>query len=319
MKDLFAKDIHALADGTEIDEVFALADAQIRPTRRGDPYLFLTFVDRTGSITGNLFNCDTVPTEYKVGDAVTVRGTYNSEYRNITIREVVRYEGDVNPEDFLRTCPRDADEMFEELNTIIGSLQNPHLKELLGTVFGNPKIQEKFKSWPAAKDVHQNYLGGLLEHTLAVTRLCQEYAGSYDVDRDLLVAGAMLHDIGKLEQLAVGLTVEYTDVGSLFGHLILGYRLVYNAIGTIQDFPTELRNKLLHIIVSHHGTEEWGAAVKPMTTEAFLVFTADFTDARANRYQDLIRQQRPLEGNITARKDYYLETRIYAPKPEEEQ
>ena len=318
MKDLFVEDIHGLADGTEIDEVFALADVQVRPTRYGDPFLSLRFADRTGSIAGVIFNCDTVPTEYKAGDAVVVRGTYNSEYGNIAVREVASYEGDVNPEDFLRTCPRDADEMFAELTTIIDSLQNSHLKELLGTVFGNPKIQEKFKSWPAAKDVHQGYLGGLLEHTLAVTRLCDEYAGSYDVDRDLLVAGAMLHDIGKLEQLAAGLTVGYTDVGSLFGHLILGYRFVYSAIRTIREFPSELRDKLLHIIVSHHGREEWGAAVKPMTTEAFLVSAADFTDARANRYQDLIRQQRPLESNISSR-DYYLEARVYAPKPEEEQ
>jgi len=318
MKDLFVKDIHELADGTEIDDVFALNDAERRTTRYGDPFLSLRFADRTGSITGVIFNCDTVPTEYKVGDAVTVRGTYNSEYRNIGIREVVRYDGDVSPEDFLESCPRDPKEMFEVLTTIIESLENSHLRELLLTIFGNSTIQEKFKRWPAAKLVHQSYLGGLLEHTLAVTRLCQEYAGSYDVDRDLLVAGAMLHDIGKLEELAVGLTVDQTNAGGLFGHLILGYRFVHNAIRTAQDFPTELRNKLLHIIVSHHGRVEWGAAVPPMTTEAFLVAIADMTDARANRYQDLIRQQRPLESSIGP-KDYFLETRVYAPKPEEEQ
>lgn len=317
MKSLYVTDVRQLPGDRPITEVlFAVANMEIRMAATGVPYLALTLADRTGSIPGLIFDCDTIPTEYNIGDAVSVWGTFSRRYNNINIQQVTKYSGPIDPDDFLEKCPKDIDQMYVELLKIAGSIENPHLKALLFDVFLDDDIKEKFKAWPAAQQAHQAYIGGLIEHTLAVTSLCEKSAELYDVDRDLLIAGALLHDIGKLRELDCGLVLKYTDVGSLLGHSLLGSFIVRDKISNIEDFPEQLSNSLLHIIVTHHGRREWGAVVEPMTLEAFLVFIADYEDAKASRYQKLIQEQGPLEQNISP-KDYFLGTAVYAPKVEE--
>ena len=208
--------------------------------------------------------------------------------------------------------------MLGELSGTISSLGNAPLKRLLLDVFSDNEVREKLRSWPAAQVRHHAYIGGLLAHTLTVAKLGQRSAEFYDVDKELLVAGALLHDIGKIQEFDCGLTIVYTDKGNLLGHTILGSSLVRDKISAIPSFPERLSWQLLHIIGSHHGKREWGAIVEPMTLEAFLVFISDYADSRAVRYQTLIQEQRPLEQNISPW-DSTLETRVYAPKFEEGQ
>lgn len=319
MKSLYAADIRQFPGDRPISEgLFAVAGMEIRIAATGVPFLSLTLMDRTGTIAGLLFDCDSIPTEYNIGDAVLVWGTFSRRYNNINLQQVTKYSGSLDRDDFLARCSKDIDEMWVELLQIIASIKNSYLKDLLLYIFLNEDIEGKFKTWPAAQEVHHPYIGGLLEHTLTVARLCEQSGQLYEVDRDLLVTGALLHDIGKLQELDCELTITYNDIGGLLGHSLLGCFFVKDKILGIKDFPEQLGQCLLHIIASHHGKPEWGAIVGPMTLEAFLVYIADDTDAKANRYRTLIEQQGTLEQNIGPR-DYFLGTRVYAPKVVEEE
>ena len=319
MKSLYVDDMRQWTGDRPINEgLFVVAGIEIRTATTGAPYLSLTLVDRTGSIPGLVFDCDRIPTHYNMGDAVLVQGNFNRRFNNINLQQVSKYTGSIDRSDFLATCSKDIDEMWQQLVQSIASIKKSCLKDLLSGIFLDEDVTERFKTWPAAKEVHHPYIGGLLEHTLTVTRICEQSCQLYDVDGDLLLAGALLHDIGKLQELHCELTITYTDIGGLFGHSLLGCFFVKDKILQIGDFPEQLCQSLLHIIASHHSKQEWGAIVAPMTLEAFLVSVADYTDARANRYGILIEQQRPLEQSIGAR-DYYLDAKVYAPKIIEEE
>ena len=318
MKSIYAVDIRSLPNGQLVEgAILALAEQEIKTTRAGDPYVHLTLKDKTGSISANIFDQGTLSTEYGVGDPLVVSGAFSRDYNNINVGRVTKYIGQIDLEDFIPSSARDKDEMYAELMAVAESLTDVHLRTLVRGVFSEPDIAGKFKTWPAAKEVHHVCVGGLLEHTLAVVKLCEASSALYDVNRDLLIAGAMLHDIGKLQELEADLVVTYTDSGSLYGHTLLGANFVRDRIVTVSDFPHQLRDSLLHIIVSHLGKKEWGAVVEPMTLEAFLMHAADNTDAKANRYWTLIEQQSQLEQNVGSR-DYFLGTPIFAPKPQGE-
>ncbi len=317
MKSIYAADIRSLPTGQLVDAaILALAEQEIKTTKGGDPYVHLTLKDKTGSVSANIFDQGTLSTEYGVGDPLVVSGVFSQDYNNISVGRVTKYVGQIDPEDFIPSSARDKDEMYSELMAVAESLTDVHLQTLVCGVFSEPDIAGKFKTWPAAKKVHHVCVGGLLEHTLAVVKLCEATAALYDVNKDLLIAGAVLHDIGKLEELDSRLVVTYTDVGSLYGHTLLGANFVRDRIVTVSDFPDQLRDGLLHIIVSHLGKREWGAVVEPMTLEAFLMHAADNMDAKANRYRTLIEQQTQLEQNVGSR-DFFLGTAIFAPKPQE--
>jgi len=319
MKSLYVADIRQWPGDRPVTEgLFAVAGIEIRIAATGAPFLSLTLMDRTGTIAGLIFDCGSILTEYKIGDAVLIWGNFNRRFSNINLQQVATYTGSLDRDDFLVRCSKDMDEMWVELLQIIASIKTSYLKDLLLDIFLDKDIEGKFKTWPAAQEVHHPYIGGLLEHTLAVARVCEQSGQLYEIDRDLLVAGALIHDIGKLQELDCELIITYTDIGVLLGHSLLGCFFARDRILSAKDFPEQLGQGLLHIIASHHGKSEWGAIVESMTLEAFLVSIADDTDAKANRYQTLIDQQRPLEQSVGAR-DYFLGTRVYAPKVVEEE
>ena len=291
----------------------ALDDVEVRTAATGAPYLSLALTDMTGSIKGVLFDQGTIPVNLSSGEPVLVSGVFNKDYNNINVRRIEPHTGNVDLDDFLATSSRNKDEMYGELLETVAAVSNLYLRQLLLDIFTDPEIGTKFRVWPGAKQVHHAFTGGLLEHTLAVVKLCETSVTLYNVDRDLTIAGALLHDIGKLQELDLKLTVTMTDIGNLHGHSILGANFVRDRMARVADFPDGLREQLLHIIQSHHGEPEWGAITKPMTLEALLVYMGDNTDAKANRYQRLIHQQEPLEESVSAR-DYFLGTRVYAPK-----
>ena len=314
MKSLYVADIEKLSSGQPVENaLFALDDVEARTAATGAPYLSLALTDITGSIRGVMFDQGTLPAGIGPGDPVAVSGVFNKDYNNINVRRIVQYAGDIEVDDFLATSSRDKDEMYGALLEIVGSMGNNHLRALLLSIFQDPAIESKLKIWPGAKQIHHAFTGGLLEHTLAVVKLCDTSVTLYDVDRDLTIAGALLHDIGKLQELDLKLTVTLTDSGNLHGHSILGANFVRDTMAGVAGFPDGLGEQLLHIILSHHGEPEWGAVTRPKTLEALLVFMADNTDAKANRYQALIQQQRPLEQSVSSR-DYFLGTAVYAPQ-----
>ena len=314
MKSLYVADIEKFPTGQPVVRaLFALDEVEVKTAATGAPYLSLALTDITGSIRGVVFDQGTLSAEISPGNAVSVSGVFNRDYNNINVRSIEKHTGTLDVDDFLATSSRNKEEMYQELLETVATIKNPHLQTLLSSIFTDPEIETKFKVWPGAKQIHHAFTGGLLEHTLAVVKLCYTSVTLYDVDRDLTIAGALLHDIGKLQELDLKLTVTLTDIGSLHGHSILGANFVRDRMAGVADFPGKLREQLLHIIQSHHGELEWGAITKPMTLEALLVYLADNTDAKANRYQTLIHRQMPLGENVSSR-DPFLGTAVYAPK-----
>ncbi|MEE8442392.1 MAG: HD domain-containing protein [Dehalococcoidia bacterium] len=313
MKSLYIADVENFSTGQPVSRaLFAMDDVEVKTSATGAPYLRLTLADITGSLSAVMFDQETIPAGIAAGEPVLVSGVFSKDYNNIQVRHLEQYTGKIDSDDFLATSSRGKDEMYDVLVGTVAEVSNPHLRQLLSDIFNEPETAAKLKIWPGAKTIHHSFTGGLLEHTLAVVKLCETSVTLYDVDKDLTIAGALLHDIGKLQELELKLTVTYTDVGSLHGHSILGANLVRDRIAGVAGFPDQLREQLLHIILSHHGELEWGAITKPMTLEAFLVFMSDNTDAKANRYQHLIHQQMPLKENVGNR-DNILDIRVYAP------
>jgi 3'-5' exoribonuclease len=182
--------------------------------------------------------------------------------------------------------PADSDNQVGELVAVVASVKNPHLSALLGGFFGSGSgTLQIFSEAPASMQMHSNYRGGLLEHSLKVAAICDSMARQYpSVDRELLLAGALLHDIGKVRELEIGTSIEVSNEGMFLGHIAIGERMVGEAIASIEGFPKEMELKLLHMILSHHGRKEWGSPKEPQTPEALLLHLADMADSQVFQY-----------------------------------
>ncbi len=196
--------------------------------------------------------------------------------------------GEFDVRDFIRVSKRNPDEMMKELNEIINSIKNEDIKKLVNTFFGDPNFVRRFKYSPGAMYKHHGWLHGLLEHTLTVTKIAIDAAKNYpEVDRDLVIAGAILHDIGKVEEIEYGLTIKVSDYGNLIGHITIGAMMAANRFKDI-DAPEELKQKLVHIIISHHSIPSFGSPKSPEFPEAMIVAKADDMDAQVTRMIELI-------------------------------
>jgi 3'-5' exoribonuclease len=305
-----------LVPGQRVQAAFAvrskaLAEFRNKPGR----YLSLVLGDRTGELPGRAWdNAEELAGLFEVGDVVEVVGRMD-EYQG-ALQIIVSKLRRLDPEhfdarDFLRVSARDPEEMLAELQGVLDSVQNPHLRGLLGCFFEEPDFLVRFADAPGAKAVHHACLGGLLEHTLSVVALCGELAARHpEVDRDLLVAGALLHDLGKLEELTWGVTIDYTDRGRFLGHTVLSDRLICEALGTRPDFPELLAQLLRHIVLSHHGQREWGAPVVPLTSEACALHYADNLDARVQQFLE-VREREGAPGKSWSEYHRLLERYLY--------
>ncbi|MBI2918626.1 MAG: HD domain-containing protein [Chloroflexi bacterium] len=290
--------------------LFAVAQAEVRQARNGEPFMYLRLSDRTNAVDARQFERAELPGGVAPGEVVRVTGSYSSGY-GIRIDHVERYTGQVNFEDFLPPCPKDSVQLGQELKRVLATIEDPWLSKLLAKFMAD--AWEDFQKWPGAVEVHHAYVGGLLEHTLSVVRLLDTYATLYGVNRDLLLVGGVFHDVGKLDELACKATVLYTDAGNLFGHTYLGAQRLERYATHVEGFPEALQAQLCHMVLSHHGNLEWGAVVTPMTLEAFLLHIADYTDTRAHRYGAIAEAQRE-KGLTFGQRDRYLETRVYSPR-----
>lgn len=286
MKEQYVRD---LVEGARVDSVFTLRSRDIRSARTGDPFLSLEIADCTGSIGGVMFRPTASDEALPVGSVIRLRGSVSS-YRG-TRRIAVESFSPVashDPEDLLAGGLRPRSEMLEELRATVRRIGDRRLRGLARTVFGAPGFIDRFAICPGSVGDHHAYVGGLLEHTLAVAGLCTALARAYPhVDGDLLLTSALLHDVGKVDALRYDTAFDHTEAGRLLGHVVLGERVISRAFDSMQSPPpVEVGMRLLHAVLTHHGRPERGVQGHPCSIEALLLNKADQLDAEASVFME---------------------------------
>lgn len=292
MKDQFVQD---LKESTTVASDFVVCRKEVRVARSGCRYLALELGDRTGFVDARLFDRALEVAEmFSEGDFVSVRGKIE-QYRGrreVVIKELIVLDpAAIDPTDFVRSGLKPPDETLGFLEFLVGEVYNRYLGTLLRSFLADETFMEKFQAAPAAKAYHHAYLGGLIEHSVSVATLCEHAAQQYpQVDKDLLVTAAILHDIGKIDELEYGTRIEYSDEGKFIGHLIIGERMLTERIERIDGFPEELALRLRHAILSHHGELEWGSPKRPSTLEALILHHVDNLDAKVAGFGEIVRR-----------------------------
>lgn len=303
------------AEGTRVSTSLVVLSKEMRATRSGDAFLTFEFSDRTGKMPGVCFRPSAAATEIPVGAVASVAGVV-TRYRGVKRISVdsIAPCGAYAAEDYLGRGPRPTEELVDELRTLAGSVRQPGLKRLLRAVFGDKEFFERFSVCPASQGYHHAYLGGLIAHTVAVASHCRWLADVYPrADRDLLVAAALLHDVGKVDELAFDAGIGYTDSGRLLGHVMLGSQRIRGAALKCGRLDPELLMRLEHAVLSHHGELEWGAPKRPSTIEALLLHHADNLDAKAAGFSELLGGALAAQESWTDASNLFRRP-LYAPK-----
>jgi len=283
-----ARYVKEFAEGARVDAALVLRSKEMRTARTGEAYLSVQLADKTGSIRGVHFAPGSTAMAVPVGAVVDVRGRITTfrNSRQIAI-ESLRPAVSWNAEDLMSASPRPEGELVSEFSALVKSVRHARLRALLREVFGNRSFFERFMRCPGSQSYHHAYLGGLLEHTISVADQCAVIAHRYDgVDRDLLVACALLHDVGKVDELSYDTAFGYTDEGRLLGHVVLGARAVREAAKRA-GVPDALLIRLEHAMLSHHGELEWGSPKRPSTIEALVLHHVDNLDAKAAGFSQI--------------------------------
>jgi 3'-5' exoribonuclease len=299
---LFVADIQA---DQEVTSTFIVADKQMRLARSGKPFLTLKLVDKSGEITGRIWErAAEINTAIPAKGVVAVRARSEKfrEELQLHIQEIVAVPLDqVDAADFLPVCPLDLQELWSKCKQLTGQLKRRSLQRLMAAIMRDAELVERFKRAPAAKSMHHAYLGGLLEHTVGVAGLVLRISEHYpELDRDLLLAGAIFHDLGKVREFVYDLVIDYSHEGRLLGHMVQGVEIVEEKLRSIKAFPAEEALLLKHLILSHHGVAEFGAVKLPMTREAVALHFADDLDAKMNTLTRILGESRPEDEAWTA-------------------
>ena len=283
---------------------FLVIAKDIRHKKTGEPYLSLHLADRTGEIEAKMWdNVAEVMDTFGPDDFVRVKGFMQiyqkrSQFTIHRLRRMEEHEVDLT--DYFPCAERDIEEMFSELQGTIANLHQPHLRALLQAFFRDPKIAGLYKLAPAAKSIHHACRGGLLEHVLSLCSLCKLTASHYkDVDLDLMLAGAILHDIGKIEELTYTRSFNYSSEGQLLGHIVIGLRILGDKVREVPEFPPKLRTLLEHMIVSHHGELQFGSPKVPVFLEALLLHHLDNLDSKMEAMRNALRRDSLTHGEFT--------------------
>ncbi len=284
---------------------FLCTQKDVRQGRSGELFISLSLQDRSGLVRARIANdAARLREEFDAGDFVKVAGRtelFNGRMQ-LTIDKIRRVNPDQDrmegfrEEDCVLSAQRPVGEMWQELESLIQHVRDPFIRELLQRIM--TAQADKVRIWPAALTVHHAYRGGFLEHILSVARSALTLGAAYGADQDLLTAGALLHDIGKLQELEYDRATSYTRDGNLVGHVTLGTIMVRAAVADIPEFPDVLRTQVEHLIVSHHGHKEFGAPVEPMTIEAIILSAVDDLDAKINQVRQALAEEG--EGEFTA-------------------
>ena len=305
--------ISELHEGDMVSEVFLCKTKTSGTSKFGKTYYSLSLQDKTGMIDGKVWELNNAIGHFEAMDYIMVKGKVTNFQGNNQLNiEMIRKadEGEYQISDYMPSTKKDIDEMYDELLAMIQRVQNPYLKELAMKVFVEDKeFAKKFKIHSAAKSVHHGYIGGLLEHSVCVAKLCEQYAVLYpQLNRDLLVTTALFHDIGKAEELSAFPENDYTDEGQLVGHIVMGTIKLSKLMDEIPGFPAKLANEVKHCILSHHGELEFGSPKKPALAEALALSQADNLDAKMETFAEVIEKKQ--EGQEWAGFQRLCETKI---------
>jgi len=310
-----AQRIRDLSPNSQVEGRYLVLRKELRQGGRAGFFLDLTLCDSTGRVPAKVWeNASAISERFQQGDVVEVTGvaeTYRDELqlRLTNLRPLSPEE--IDPTEFLPRSDKDLDALERRLADLVKSVGNTHLRELLLALFRDQDFRRSVCTAPAAKALHHSYIGGLLEHTVEVAELCEKVAELFpQLDRDLLLAGAILHDIGKLDELSWQTAFDYTDQGHLLGHLVLGDRRVRQEADGIEGFPEELKLLLSHLILSHHGVYEYGSPKLPMTAEAIALHHAEDLDAKVNLFLGQIGQARD-QGRRWTERHFLLGRPLY--------
>jgi 3'-5' exoribonuclease len=286
MKDIYIADLGTFDETRVFDAFFLVLHKQQRTTRSNKPYLNLILGDKTGQLEGRIWDTadPRIAKDFERGDMVKVRGCVArfDERLQMKVDHLRKaFAGEVDKSDLLPCTTCDVDELWKKLLGFVESFTDPHLKLLLNTLLANSGLAQAYREAPAAKQLHHAWLGGLLEHVISLLSLADRVAPHYPIlHRDLLLTGVVLHDIGKVRELAWDIGFEYTVEGVLLGHIQMGLELVENTIDRLPDFPPRLKTLVLHLILSHHGKLEFGSPKLPMIPEALVLNFVDDLDAK---------------------------------------
>ncbi|MCG6156155.1 3'-5' exoribonuclease YhaM family protein [Rubinisphaera margarita] len=301
--------VNEISDGETIDEVYVLADKQLRANRNGDTYLLADLRDKTGSIHGLLWNINEEQVAHmQTGDYVRVRGKaqlYNGNLQMILSRVDVSPADGVDARDFQAGTNQNVEELFVRLSDFMESLSDPGMRQLMQCFLADESIVNQLKTAPAGVKAHHAYLGGLLEHIVTLMSAADRMVDLYpSVNRDLLLVGVFLHDLGKIRELGYDGTFIYTDEGQLIGHLIIGVEILNEKLSEVADKGSPVKEeyvlRLKHMIASHHGAYEFGSPKLPMTPEAIVLHHLDNIDAKVNEFASMIDADPNRNSNWTA-------------------
>src|SRR6202162_2904842 len=284
MKDFYICDC-LRQENKVITSTFVVVAKQIKPKKTGEPYLALTLGDRSGQLEAKMWdNVEEVLEAFEQDDFLKIKGLIN-KYKNrfqLTVHKLRKLgESEIDFADYLPKTTKNVDELWQTLGTFISSFQNPHLKSLVQSFMADPEIAAAYRNAPAAKTLHHAYIGGLLDHVVSLFRSCDLMCSNYpQINRDLLLTGAFLHDIGKIHELTYNRSFSYTTKGQLLGHMIIELEMLQAKLVQVPGFPEELKTLLEHLIISHHGQYDFGSPKLPMFPEALMLHYLDDLDSK---------------------------------------
>ncbi len=284
MKDFYIRDA-AQHENKPIVSAFLITSKQVKSKKSGEPYLDLMLADRTGQISAKMWdNIGEVEGTFTQDCVVKIKGVlnkYNGRWQ-LTVHKLRKMEeSEIDFSDFLPKTDKDIDQLWRTLGEFVATVQEPHLRKLLEAFMADPKIEFGYKTAPAAKTLHHAFIGGLLDHVVSLFRSCDLVLRNYPhVNRDLVLTGAFLHDIGKIHELSYSRSFGYTTDGQLLGHMIIELEMLHQKIALVPGFPAELKSLVEHLIISHHGQYEFGSPKLPMFPEALLLHYMDDLDSK---------------------------------------
>lgn len=283
--------INELREGEQVTDVYLCKQSQILRAKTGKNYLSLLLQDKTGTIDAKMWEIGPGAANIEAMDYVKVEGAVTTYQGNnqLNVRRIRKAdEGEYDVSDYMPMTTSDPKVMFAELKKLMDSVKEPHLHTLLTNVFSDAELTKKFMNHSAAKGIHHAFVGGLLEHTLGVAKMCACFSDNYPIlNRDLLLTAGIFHDIGKLFEISSFPENDYTDDGNLLGHIFLGAEFIGKKIAEIPGFPEKTASELRHCILAHHGELTFGSPKKPALAEAFALSMADNLDAKMEALKEL--------------------------------
>jgi len=304
MKDFYICDC-ARHENKIVTSSFVVVAKQIKPKKTGEPYLALTLGDRSGQLEAKMWdNVEDVLDAFEQDDFLKVKGLIN-KYKlrfQLTIHKLRKLgESEIDFADYLPKTTKDIDELWHTVANFVDSFQNPHLKSLVQAFMADAEIAAAYRNAPAAKTLHHAYIGGLLDHVVSLFRSCDLVCRNYpQINRDLLLTGAFLHDIGKVHELTYNRSFTYTTKGQLLGHMIIELEMLQAKLALLPGFPEELKTLVEHLIISHHGQYDFGSPKLPMFPEALMLHYLDDLDSKMEAMRAHFERESTLDGPWTS-------------------